>query len=57
MYYGFAAFNVIVPILEAALSFRYVKVSGYFSISDNFLWLFTVGVLFVALGILKSVLL
>jgi hypothetical protein len=55
MYCVFASLNVIVPILEAAL-YKSVKVSGYLDISVNCLWLFTVGVLLVALSILRSVL-
>jgi len=56
MYYCFGALNFFTPIISTALIGKCVKVSNWLSYTVNFLWIFTVGVLFVALSIIKSTL-
>ncbi len=53
MYYGFGALNFFMPIISTALIGKCVKVSSWLSFTLNFLWIFTIGVLFVALWIIK----
>jgi len=55
LYYSFAVLNCIIPILGGAL-ISVPVLALCFGICMNCLWLFTVVVLFVALGILRSVL-
>ncbi len=54
MYYGFGVLNFLTPIISTALIVKCVKVSSWLSFTVNFLMIFTVGVLFVALSIIKS---
>ena len=54
MYYSFGALNFFTPIISTACIEKCVKVSGWLSFTLNFFWIFTVGVLFVALSIIKS---
>jgi hypothetical protein len=53
MYYGFGALNFCTPIISTALIFKSPEVSSWFYITDDLLLIFTVGVLFVALFIIK----
>ncbi len=57
MYFGFGALNFFTPIILGALLAFFAnkpKFSNWLSITINFLWIFTVGVLFVALSIIKT---
>jgi hypothetical protein len=53
MYYGFGALNVCTPIFQTALLVKSPKVSNWLLITIDFLLIFTVGLLFVELSIIK----
>jgi hypothetical protein len=56
MYFGFGALNFCTPIFSTALAVKSPRVSYGLSFSYDFLWMFTVAVLFVALSIIKRTL-
>ena len=54
MYYSFGALNVLIPIIAYATNSSYrIKRAALFT-TVNLLWIFTAGLLFVALSILKK---
>jgi hypothetical protein len=56
MYFGFGALNFCTPIFLTALAAKSQRVSNRLSFTNDFLWMFTVAVLFVALSIIKRTL-